>query len=224
MRESTKQTLAILITTVLLAATIFVFFQLVKPQIFALKDKIAEINNKKEAINQLKEYQAKSEAVLQNYENIVIQIENINQALPSSSNQAEILAVLDVISRSKQMRLNSISFKETKESAVFSENEGLKPISEVNTLANQNAKSNNIEILTKPKALEIQLSLTGTYENFKAFLSEIEKERRLLDTQTITFQNANLASSASALKGKKPAVSNIFNFDLTLYAYFQPIK
>jgi len=59
MRETTKQNLSIIIITILIAASVYVFINFIRPEMEQRKDLIAKINEAQEKIKILKDYQEK---------------------------------------------------------------------------------------------------------------------------------------------------------------------
>ncbi|MCX6736511.1 MAG: hypothetical protein NTW73_00230 [Candidatus Parcubacteria bacterium] len=162
----------------------------------------------------LEGYKAKSDAIIQRYAEIASQIATINMTLPTEPRPAELLSILDVIARTKGVNLTNVVFKEiksvVKETIVASDQEGV-----------TSTKAINLGSM-KPSILQVNLSFVTSYENFKAFLIEIEKERRLMDSMVVSL--APMALNATAVKGRTLASNNIFNYTLTLNAYFQPVN
>ena len=117
MTETTKQNLSILSITLLVAATIFLLARFIKPSFDKIKELTLEIKEMEEKIILLQEYKVMSESLILNYLNLGGQVKNINLALPNNSQTAQVLAVLDMISKDTGISLNSLSFREiTKDS------------------------------------------------------------------------------------------------------------
>jgi len=214
MKESSKQSLAILAITVFLSGSLFIFFNVIKPGLSKVKGIIAERQNQEENIKVLEGYKAKSDAIIQRYAEIASQIATINMTLPTEPRPAELLSILDAIARTKGVNLTNVVFKEikpvVKETTVALDQEGV-----------TSTKAINLGSM-KPSILQVNLSFVTSYENFKAFLIEIEKERRLMDSMVVSL--TPMALNATAVKGRTLASNNIFNYTLTLNAYFQPVN
>ncbi len=112
MTETTKQNLSILSITLLIVATIFLLARFIKPSFDKTKELTLEIKETEEKIILLQEYKVKSESLIQSYLNLGDQVENINLALPDNPQTAQVLAVLDIISKNAGISLNSLSFRE----------------------------------------------------------------------------------------------------------------
>ena len=112
MTETTKQNFSILLITLLVIGTIFLFARFIKPSFDNTKELMLEIKKTGENIKLLQEYKAKSESLIQNYLNLGDQVESINLALPDNPQTAQVLATLDMISKNTGISLNNLSFRE----------------------------------------------------------------------------------------------------------------
>jgi len=187
MTETTKQNLSILTITILIAASVYIFINFIRPEMEQRKDLIAKINEAQEKIKILKDYQEKFNVLTQNYHDLGDKIEMINQALPNESQTAQVLATLDAISKKTSLPLNSLNF-------------------------NTQTKDNY-------NVLEIKTEFNASYNTFKVWVGEIEKELRLIDLNKI---NIKVVSSPSSLgKTTKTKASSILQFSLDLLTYYQ---
>ncbi len=179
MTETTKQNLSILLITLLIAGTIFLFANFIKPSFDKTKELALKIKETEENIALLQEYKAKSESLIQSYLNLGDQVDNINLALPDNAQTAQVLATLDMISKDSGISLSSLTFREIAKDS-----------------------QNHLEIKTR---------FSATYENFKKWIEEVEKELRITD---LTKSNIQTITSS------KTKTSNILEYDITLVTYF----
>lgn len=112
MTETTKQNLSILLITLLVGGTIFLFAHFIKPSFDSRKELILEIKTTEENLKLLQEYKSKSEFLIQSYLNLGDQVESINLALPDNPQTAQVLATLDVISKNTGVSLSGLNFRE----------------------------------------------------------------------------------------------------------------
>ena len=180
MKETSKQNLAILLITILVAATIFLFIRFIQPAITESKGLSVKIAEEKEKISLLQEYKAKSESLVQAYFDLGEQVNDIYLALPDDSQTAQLIATLDAISKRTEIPFSYLSFTESKQ-------EG-------------------------QDYLEIKTSFTTTYENFKNWLAEIERELRLIDLTRVNIEVG------------RDAKSSLNKFDVEMRAYFLNIS
>jgi len=114
MTETTKQNLSILIITILIGASVYAFINFIRPEMEQRKDLVNKINEAEEKITMLKDYKAKFDLLIQNYENLGDKIEMIDQALPNDPQTAQVLATLDAISKKANLSLNGLNFNTQK--------------------------------------------------------------------------------------------------------------
>lgn len=112
MKETTKQNLAIIFITLFLGGSLYLFINDINPLITRNKELKKEIEEEKLKIAKLEEYRKKSEELIKTYMNLGEEVNKINQALPSDSQSAQIIAVLDKIFKDNNTMINSISFSE----------------------------------------------------------------------------------------------------------------
>jgi Tfp pilus assembly protein PilO len=187
MTETTKQNLSIFTITILIVASVYVFINFIRPGMKQRQDLVNKIDETQEKFKMLKDYQAKFDLLVQNYQNLGDKIEMINQALPNESQTAQVLATLDAISKKTGLPLNSLNF---------------------NTQTKDNYNT-----------LGIKTDFSASYDTFKVWLGEIEKELRLFDLNKI---NIKAVSSSSTLgKKAKTKSSSILQFSLDLLTYFE---
>jgi Tfp pilus assembly protein PilO len=192
MTETTKQNLSIIIITILIAASVYVFINFIRPEMEQRKDLAAKITEAQGKIKILEDYKVKFDLLTQNYQNLGDKIEMINQALPNEPQTAQVLATLDAISKKTGLPLNSLNF---------------------NTQTKDNYEKLNI--------LGIKTDFNASYDTFKVWLGEIEKELRLFDLNKI---NIKVVSSPSSLgKKTKTSSSSLLQFSLDLLTYFEQI-
>ena len=186
MNETTKQNLAILAITLLLAGAIFIFFNYLSPAIQDSKQLKLSIKNTQDKIQLLQDYQSKAEALAKNYATQGDSISKINLALPDQPNTAQVLASLNAIAQTHKITIGSLSFQEGKEKDL--------------------------------SYLEVKTSFTTTYDNFKAWLEDVEKEIRLTDVRKV-----NIKLSSNILSSKKShhrITSFPLDISLTLRSYY----
>jgi len=112
MTETSKQNLAILAITFLLAAIVFLFASFIQPSINRLKELSLDIKEEKEKILLLQEYKAKSESLIQSYQSLGDQVNDVHVALPDNPQTAQVLAGLDVIAKKAGISFSGLSFTE----------------------------------------------------------------------------------------------------------------
>ncbi|MDD2678123.1 MAG: type 4a pilus biogenesis protein PilO [Candidatus Paceibacterota bacterium] len=192
MKETTKQNISILIITLLIGASAFLFIKMIRPALSEEKELKTKVKEAEEKIVLLKEYKVKSDVLIDNYSKLGDQIANINFALPDKPETAEVLAILDVISKKLGITLNTIVFKEGIE------------------------KEMNF--------LEIRTSFSASYDDFKQWAGEIEKELRLMDFLNTEVKFADISQQVSSSSAKKKTTktlpSPVLEYNITLWTYY----
>lgn len=112
MKETTKQNLSIFLITVLLAGNIYIWFNYIKPRLDSVKKLKQDIEEIKKNINFLKEYQKKAGELVQSYSSLSQEISKIDLALPAETQVAQILAILNDISKNNGIILDFLSCDE----------------------------------------------------------------------------------------------------------------
>jgi Tfp pilus assembly protein PilO len=110
MTETTKQNLSILLITILIAASVYIFIHFIKPAMAERQDLLTKINEAQAKIQMLNDYKAKFQILAQSYQNLGDKINMINQALPDEAQTAQVLATLDAISKKTGISLNDLNF------------------------------------------------------------------------------------------------------------------
>jgi len=200
MRETTKQTLAILFITLFLGISLFVFLKFTKPAFDNLSDLKTEIANKQEVKDELIRRKQMVVDVSNKYASLGESLGKIREALPSKPELAKVLAAIDSIARSSNVIVNDISFREL---AQVKSDTGAK-----------NKIPYNI--------IEVTFSLEGNFVNTKLFMQEIEKELRIMDIKQLAMNQYNSLITQSSGKTKTLKSVATLKTDVTLYTYYQP--
>jgi len=190
MKETTKQSVSILVITLIFASAIFVLnkFTLVAFSEYQ-KNKI-EMQEKKEALKQIQNFRQLAEELNNKYTSLGGDFYKIAEAIPSSPNFSSLLAVIDTIARSTEVAIKDISFRDV-----------------VN-------KKNNSDLYS---IVEININMTGNYENIANFFSETEKELRLMDLINVSMKKTK---GITNIKNKQ-VVGDFIEVNAVINAYYQ---
>lgn len=205
MRETTKQNFSIFLITLLLGAIIYIFITYLKPALDDTKKINKEIAEIKKENEFLQEYQKKAEELVRNYSSLADQIGNIELAIPSHSQTAQILATLDNISRNNGIVLNFLSFDEN-----VVENIGYVTIQTSFTSTYPNIKFWLKELEKELRLMDIeQISISAV---------ESESQTGTAITKVTTTQTSSKITP-SKTKSSSPAPTFLY-VSVTLKAYF----
>jgi len=205
MRENTKQTLAVTIITLCLAVSIFLFLRVISPERDQLKETMSDIKSAEADKSELEKYKVLAEKLASESAQMETQINDIKAVLPSSPETAEILATLDVLAKQNGLVLDKIDF----------------------TFGNAERQNSSQTTTDLPALINAQLTLRGNYLNFKTFLQEVEKEKRLLNLFGLVINNKTVAATSIVVANNKPKVvtnsnsSTVLEYQVSLTAYYQ---
>ena len=205
MRENTKQTLAVTIITLCLAVSVFLFLRVISPGRDQLKETMSDIKLAEADKSELEKYKVLAEKLASESAQMETQISDIKAVLPSSPETAEILATLDILAKQNGLILDKIDF----------------------TFGNAERQNSSQTTTDLPALINAQLTLRGNYLNFKTFLQEVEKEKRLLNLFGLTINNKTIAATSIVVVNNKPKVvansnsSTVLEYQVSLTAYYQ---
>jgi len=199
MRETTKQTLAILVITVILGSSIFVFLKFTQPAYTNLRELKSAIADKGEMKKELIEQKRIADEIVAKYLELGGELSKINKALPNKPELAEVLAALDAIARETKVNLNDITFRELSSSAVEGKGEKVTPV----------------------KTIEVSFAVDGKFIDTNTFLAEVGKELRLMDVKQVSMEQYN---TMIALTGKTKGFKSVSTLrtNIVLHTYYQP--
>jgi len=137
----------------------FLFLRVISPERDRLKETTSNIKSAEADKSELEKYKVLAEKLANESAQMEAQINDIKAVLPSSPQTAEIMATLDILARQNGLVLDKIDF----------------------TFGNADRQKSNQTTKDLPSLINAQLTLRGNYLNFKTFLQEVEKEKRLLN-------------------------------------------
>lgn len=173
MKETTKQSVSILMITLVFASAIFVLnkFTLVAFSEYQ-KNKIS-IQEKKESLKEVDSFRKLAEELNNKYNTLGGDFYKITEAIPTSPKFADLLATLDSIARLTNVTVKDIAFRD---------------------IANKKLNSDLYSLA------EISLNITGSYGNISNFFAETEKELRLMDVVNLSMKKTK---GIEVVKGKQ---------------------
>ncbi|PIU75142.1 MAG: hypothetical protein COS76_02375 [Candidatus Portnoybacteria bacterium CG06_land_8_20_14_3_00_39_12] len=214
----------IFISIVLWLAVMLIVVLLIVPG-FESVSALTETNNiLQEKLNTLKVSIVDQEKLRQDYESHREQADKARTALPSREDLPELIAEMTALSSKNGLLLNNLSFitgAATSQGAsanapaseagnatpTFSETAPETEATSVQPQANSGP--------TLSYSTTIRLSLAGSYDSFKNFLEDVEKDLRLLDLRDLSIKPQ---SQNDSLPG------GLFTYELSLETYFLPNK
>ncbi|MDD4784482.1 MAG: type 4a pilus biogenesis protein PilO [Candidatus Paceibacterota bacterium] len=161
MKEATKQSVSILVITLIFAAVIFVLNRFTLVAFSEYQQNKITIQEKKEALVEIANFKKLAEELDNKYNTLGGDFYKITTAVPMSPNFSELLAILDSIARLTNVTVKDMSFRDV---ANKKENSDLYSVAEIN------------------------INLMGSYEDLTKFFAETEKELRLMDVINLSLK------------------------------------
>jgi len=159
----------------------------------------------------------KLESLKKKYDAMPEVIQRVSQAITKGDDVPGLLVQLEQLASQNGLILNDLNFavqevKKSKKTAAVTSEEGATPDSSMTGAAVSGAATQKSSTPAGVKVLGIDLSLTGSQNSFKTFLSAIEENLRIMDVMTINFAGKG-SSSASESASQ--------DFSITLNTYFK---
>lgn len=161
MKETTKQSVSILMITLVFASAIFVLNKFTLISFGEYQKNKMEIQEKKEALQEIDNFRKLAEELNNKYNSLGGDFYKISEAIPTSPRFADLLAIIDSIARLTEVKIKDMAFRD---------------------IPNKKLNSDTYSLA------EVSLNITGSYENIAAFFAETEKELRLMDTVNLSMK------------------------------------
>ncbi len=202
MNQSSKRLFSAFLGFLFLIAAVVAFFDLVQPEYNAAKNlqsqQIGEQNYLTTQTATVKQVQT----VLNAYQNDAQNATNVNLAMPSGEDVAGALAQIQGIAENTGIAITSIS--------------ATPPRLRVAQLPAA-ASATSTQLMKPLGTFTFTLAASGSYEQFKSFLQDLETNIRIFDVQAVTLQQG----SAAVVSGKTVTTRDIFNYSITVATYYQ---
>jgi len=196
MRNTTLIYLSFLIIIVLFGASIYIFFSLGLNEWNKVQESRTELAEREMVLDYLNELITKFREQLSYSNDIDQQISLIEATLPSSMKMSEIVAIVEALAQEANVEISQMSF------TTLSQNQTLETSQPEGLMT-----SNNL-----PQIITVELNAKANYSDFKNFISNIEKEQRLIDLQAIDMNSQAQEDSQES--------SQNFNLRLSLNTYY----
>ncbi len=188
MRASTKRIYSFLLALLFLIASFFVYAVFLKPEYKKVNMLRGTLQSKKSVLDTQGKIALKVKELLAQYQGVANLQDTISLALPSSEDLSVLYNQLYAISADSNMFLKNIA------------------VSAGALKVSQNAITQGP---FKTGTVQVAVSLSGSYEDFRNFLNKIETNIRIMDTYTFSITPA---------LGKS---QNQFDFNVVILTYYQ---
>ncbi|MDP3965268.1 MAG: hypothetical protein Q8Q13_00520 [bacterium] len=167
--------------SILIIASVGIFFGYINPTyggrtgyLELERRSIVELREEKdryaEALEKTKEIERARTGLLEKYNNISIEDRTrLEKLLPDHIDSVRLIIDINNIASGYGMTLTNISISESGVSGFEESNEAIGPQEE------------------RFRAVEFRFGITGAYDEFRAFLFDLERSLRLVDVRTVTF-------------------------------------
>ncbi len=198
MKQSTKRFFSLIVAFVLVVAAFLIYFNLAEPVYQEAQERKAQamsresfVQNQQASILQVKNSIAsyKGEGQLQDV---------VSLALPLNPDLAGAFAQITSLVQNNRLALQGVTV-----------NVPVMQTIAMKSLPGKTSGAFAATILKPFGAITFQIRLVGSYEDFKAFLKNLESNIRIFDIQKINFQSAAKSDQ------------NLYTYDVTVNTYYQ---
>jgi len=219
-RHSHAMNKPIIIIIVFVALTALVTWQYFMP----VFDKVSSLREDLKAwqgkLDDTQALSRKLESLKKKYDTMSDEIERVSQAVPAGEDTPGLLVQLEQLASQNGLILNNVSFavqdtKKAKKTTVVT-GEGPLPVSSTGTASGALPTAQKSAMPAGVKIMTVDLSLSGAQNSFKAFLSALEDNLRIMDVTTIDFAGKGSSSEVGTSSG-----SSSQDFKISLDTYFR---
>ncbi|MFA5069868.1 MAG: hypothetical protein WC528_01165 [Patescibacteria group bacterium] len=153
---------------------------------------IFDYNKEKKSLEENNQYLDRLKASLEKYNGInKAEVDKISRIIPSSDSVSDLFVLFEELAKTSDLNLDSINISSAKSlTGESSTPTGTSPTTEVKAVT---PASKNIYV----QDIALHLSGAKNYENLKEFLEILEKEMRLIDVTSLSFDSKNFENNES---------------------------
>jgi len=200
----------IIVIIIVIVILVIGFLFIIKPKWEEVKETgVFDLNMEKEKRDENEFYLSKLKKSLEKFNKINQEdIDNLSKIIPDKKEIPQLFVILEDLVNSQALSLDSVSFSE---GGTLSKNEKL----DEDFLSSLNAKQakaiSNSAVSKNIYILDISLNISGgrDYNDFKKLLDTIEKEQRIMDIASLSFN-----------PGTQGAVESNMSFSISLKTYY----
>jgi len=186
MRASSKRFTSILLAILMFIASLFIYSSLILPAYSEIINLRAEVVSRTQLVTEEEASIGQVQKLLSEYQDVAAIQDTISLILPVSQNVALGVSQISGLSKINNLIIDSLSMQEL----------AIKPSTQSN-------------LVKGIGTLRFNFHLIGSYENFKAFLQNLETNITLIDLASLK------VDSGSKVGG------NIFSYNITADMYYQ---
>jgi len=193
MKQSSKRVTSMLVALLFMVGAFIIFFDLIQPTYADVQTLRGEVASAQATLDQEKQSVQQFQSLLAKYHSETNVQQSLALALPSGPDVSGALAQLYGIAANDGLAVQSVSISA--------------PTAEVSGAADQG--------LNPPGIFTMQISTTGSYENLKQFIADLETNIRIFDLTTFGLQSA-----ATASPGSKASSVDSFSASFSVVTYY----
>jgi Tfp pilus assembly protein PilO len=198
MKQSTKRLLSSALALIFIVAAFIIFFSLIKPAYENTQRLRGEETSRKLFVNEQQKIIEKIKKLISDYQGEKKIQEVASLVLPPNPEVAGALAQLNSLAKTNNLTLQGFSITIPSLQNITS------------NLSSSKEQSEIAAIISKPVGLlNIQTRFSGSYEDFKTFLKQLETNIRILDISNLQMGQAG-----------KPN-QDLYGYDITVVTYYQ---
>lgn len=212
-----------LLVLVLLGAGLY----FLKPQYEMIKQIHRKIENEEARLAERQKTLEDMRRLLQNYEGVKEELYDLSLALPPERAIPNLLVQLEALANENGVLMEDVSYEEKiieeEKTPKKATAEPAQPLG-LGTLTDSEEEE---EVLTKQQpgyaTLEVNMSLSGKFDNFMQYIEDVQKNFRFLDIATLDFDLASTkktSGSTGEAEEKVPFDKRFFDFSVGLDTYY----
>lgn len=199
----------ILILPIAMISIIAALLWFIYPTYGEIKNLTQEIEAKEDTLEKKQKLIIDIEKLVNQYEDIEGRVNKVFYALPNEAEISNVLVQLEALASENGMIFESSNF--SKEQQIAQK----KTTSENNVASSSDSKTAiQQNIIEQIKSISVDISLIGSYENFKNYLKSLENNIRIMDITSVSF-------SSSSNSSEEEEVSDNFSYSIQLKVYYQ---
>ncbi|MDE2019194.1 MAG: hypothetical protein KGJ13_02475 [Patescibacteria group bacterium] len=198
MKQSSKRLVSMLVALVFLVVAFVVFFEFVQPAYSQVESLRGEEIANQGLFTSMSALVKQAQSILASYNEQSQNAQGLGAALPVGEDVAGALAQIEGIASQDNISLSSVA------------------VSTPTLQKSSNIGNSSSTALLQPVGtISFKLVATGSYENFKQFIADLETNIRLFDIENVAIQ------PFTGSTGGKSASVDYFAYNLVLQAYYQ---
>lgn len=195
MKQSSKRLMSLVVAVVFLFGAFFIYFNAIQPAYEEVQASRGEVYAKEDFIETQRAVVDQVKAALEQYEGKEALQNAVSMAIPPGTNQSEIAHQISALATQNQLTIQTLT-------AATPTVQNVKEV--------EGARDENTNFKVKPLGvLSFQMKLSGTYANFKSFISNLENNIRIVDVKSASIEDS----------GK--VTQDFYLFNITVATYYQ---